>query len=186
MNDPLRPRQSTAAELRAQEAMRRATVADAIDLLGRPVITVRADAPALEVSRLLTRHGQRTLPVVDEAGKLIGVIRAWDLVDSIFFRVMPSEFLSELLEQGGIERFRSVTSAGTAREAMSDAVAVRVDEQLTRAFHLIHANGIEGVPVINDRGEVVGHLDRLGILRLWVRLLGRELAHEAPGQDEDR
>ena len=179
MSEALQPPTSSPEDLRTQERMRRASVADAIDLLGRAVVTVPVTATAFEVATILGRHGQRTLPVVDADRKLVGVIRAWNIVDSLFFHVTPTEFLSELFKSGGVERFRSLLGAANAGEMMSEPVAVHADEPLTRAFHLIHSNDLEGVPVIDDERRVVGLLDRIGILRLWVRLRGREIAGQA-------
>ncbi len=177
------PLKSTAEDLRAEDAMRRATVRDAIDLLGYSLVTVRTTATPQEIMMTLVRHKQRTLPVVDAEGRLVGVIRAWNVVDQLFFHIAPTEFLAELFSRGGVERFKSLAGAESAAEMMIEPHSIHLDERLTKAFHLMHAHELEGLPVVDERERVVGQLDRLGILRVWLRLRGWEMSGSRTGAE---
>lgn len=48
------------------------------DILSRPVVTVRAETPLRDAVTLLTGHGFAALPVVDEQGKVIGMLSESD------------------------------------------------------------------------------------------------------------
>lgn len=44
------------------------------DIMSRDLVTVRAATPLSEVAEIFRRHGFTSLPVVDEAGRLLGVV----------------------------------------------------------------------------------------------------------------
>jgi CBS domain-containing protein len=46
----------------------------AADLMSTPVITIHPDAPLGEALRLMTTHAVKRLPVVDEEGRLLGLL----------------------------------------------------------------------------------------------------------------
>ncbi|MGK8507652.1 CBS domain-containing protein [Nocardia asiatica] len=48
------------------------------DVLSRPVVTVRPETPLREATALLTAHGFAALPVVDEQGRVIGMLAESD------------------------------------------------------------------------------------------------------------
>jgi CBS domain-containing protein len=50
------------------------------DLMTRDVVTVAAREPYREVVALMDRHRVSVLPVVDERGRLVGVVSSSDLL----------------------------------------------------------------------------------------------------------
>jgi CBS domain-containing protein len=48
--------------------------------MSRPAITVRADQPADAAAQLIDHYGIKRLPVVDDLGRLVGIISRADLV----------------------------------------------------------------------------------------------------------
>lgn len=80
---------------------RRPVGASARDLLTGPPVTVSADASVAEAARLLTRHGIKRLPVVDGAGRLVGIVSAGDLL-RVFLR--PDRELAEEISREVFER----------------------------------------------------------------------------------
>lgn len=74
----------------------------AADLLSSPVITVGAGASIAEAARLLDRHAIKRLPVVDEAGRLVGIVSASDLL-RVFLRPdgeLAEDIACEVFERG--------------------------------------------------------------------------------------
>lgn len=57
----------------------------AADLMTSPVVTVKADATLSETARLMRAKHLRRLPVLDEAGALVGMVSQVDLL-KVFFR----------------------------------------------------------------------------------------------------
>jgi CBS domain-containing protein len=50
------------------------------ELMTAPAVTVRADSPTPLAARLMTHHGLKRLPVVDEERRLVGVVSRSDLL----------------------------------------------------------------------------------------------------------
>jgi CBS domain-containing protein len=58
----------------------RYTDGSAEKIMSRPAITVRADQPADAAAQLIDHYGIKRLPVVDDLGRLVGIISRADLV----------------------------------------------------------------------------------------------------------
>jgi CBS-domain-containing membrane protein len=59
----------------------KAAAATAASLMTSPAVTTRADATTGEAAWLMYRHRRGSLPVVDSAGRLIGIISRGDVLD---------------------------------------------------------------------------------------------------------
>ncbi|HZU16343.1 MAG TPA: CBS domain-containing protein [Candidatus Dormibacteraeota bacterium] len=57
----------------------------AAELMTAPAVTVEPQAPIWEAARLMHHHGVKRLPVVNEAGQLVGIVSRCDLL-SVFVR----------------------------------------------------------------------------------------------------
>jgi CBS domain-containing protein len=115
------------------------------ELMTTPVVTIHPDAPVGAAARLMNGHRIRRLPVVDPAGKLIGIVSRRDLL-SVFLR--PDEEIAAevhgvltgilLAEPGGVAvkvRDGVVTMSGTLpREdlvGVAERLACAVDGVVT-------------------------------------------------------
>lgn len=78
-------RRSPAAWWRRRRNTRRAGATNAGELMSTPAITVRATATVVSGARKLTVHNIKRLPVLDDAGKLVGIVSRKDLL-TVFLR----------------------------------------------------------------------------------------------------
>ncbi len=63
--------------------------------------------------------------------------------------------------------------ARTAGDIVLQPVSVHPDETVRTAFERMHASHLNGLP-ITDRGErVVGYVDQLELLIVWIHATGR-------------
>ncbi|WP_242547900.1 CBS domain-containing protein [Amycolatopsis sp. MtRt-6] len=69
----------------SRQAKRKAGAAFVADLMTKPAVTVRADDDVTVAAKLLEEHHFHRLPVVDDAGKLVGVVSRSDLL-RVFLR----------------------------------------------------------------------------------------------------
>ena len=111
----------------------------------------------------------RTIAVVDREGRLAGIIPLALLLDELFHRVAPEEFLAEILEAGAIEEYGRISRAATAGELMQPPASVTVEDTVRTAFGLLHDLELEGLPIVDAGGRPVGYLDRLHLLWVWLR-----------------
>ena len=78
-------RLGTGLPRRTRRERAQADARTAAELMTSPVITIHPEAPLGAAARLLNGHRIRRLPVVDPAGKLIGIVSRRDLL-SVFLR----------------------------------------------------------------------------------------------------
>lgn len=74
------------------------------DIMPGEVVTVRADAGALEAMQIMRVKGVRRLPVVTEEGRLVGLVAFDDLLELV------TEQLSELTKVVSREQAREATA----------------------------------------------------------------------------
>jgi CBS domain-containing protein len=109
--------------------------------MSRYVVSVTEDTPVIEVARILAERRFSGLPVLDDAGGIVGMVSDFDL-----------------LARDGI----------TAGEVMSrDVVTVAEDTEIQAARALIIEQRLARLPVVRGH-EVVGIVSRGDILRELV------------------
>lgn len=126
------------------------------DRMTKNPATVRPDSDPMAAQTLM-RYGKfRRLPVVDEDGKLVGIITASDL--NLFFSTVPSP--------GVVKRQYRVDQV-----MKSPVITVSPDYPLEEAAQLMLDHQIGGLPVIEDE-RVVGMITESDIFAQLVEALG--------------
>jgi CBS domain-containing protein len=158
-------------------------IAEADKYLHMAPVVVHADDSLREVAeKAVENTGCRVIAVIGEHDELIGVIPVRVLVNDIFLKIVPEEFLGEIFDLEGALKYAGHIRARTAREVMLPAVSVRGDETVRDAFERMHAAKLNGLP-ISDGGRVVGYVDQLELLLVWVRASGRQKLLEPKAGD---
>nr|1O50_A Chain A, CBS domain-containing predicted protein TM0935 [Thermotoga maritima] len=142
-------------------------VKDVCKLISLKPTVVEEDTPIEEiVDRILEDPVTRTVYVARD-NKLVGMIPVMHLLKVSgfhFFGFIPKE---ELI-RSSMKRL----IAKNASEIMLDPVYVHMDTPLEEALKLMIDNNIQEMPVVDEKGEIVGDLNSLEILlALWK---GRE------------
>ncbi|MFF4582575.1 CBS domain-containing protein [Streptomyces sp. NPDC001389] len=124
--------------------MRHRSVAD---LMTPAAVTVRPSTAFKEIARLLQEFDITAVPVVDDAGRPVGVVSEADLL-----------------------RRRGAGAAPTAQGLMtSPAVTARPEWSVVRAARVMQRSGVKRLPVVDTDGRVVGVLSRSDLVRLFLR-----------------
>jgi len=152
------------------ETTRRTLVREAMEKVGSKGCVVSAGDDLVAVSESLADSpGVHTVAVVDDQGRLVGVIPMRLLVDELFLDVAPEEFLVGLREIEDVEEFGRIIRARTAGELMEAPAYVRMDDTVREAFTRMHERKLEGLPIVDEGLQVAGYLDRLQLVRLWLK-----------------
>lgn len=144
------PHRPGGALVRPGGAEARAKARDAEALMTAPVLTVRPEATLTEAARTMHRSGFKRLPVVDEHGRLVGIVSRSDLLK-------PFLRSDESIHREVVEDVMRDTLAieGAAADVRVDEGVVTLDGELeTRglAALLVRLVGrIEGVVAVDDR-----------------------------------
>jgi CBS domain-containing protein len=83
--DLLRKEERRDSRRPSEQEMAKADAVTAGALMTAPAVTVRADAPIAQAARAMARHRVKRLPVVDEKGRLKGMVSRGDLL-KVFLR----------------------------------------------------------------------------------------------------
>ena len=123
------------------------------DYMSPDPVTVRQDAPLAEAARLMRQHHFRQLPVMDQGGRLVGIITDRDLRQTVGF----GEPLRENLIVADVMTVDPITIPLSA--TMDDAVRVLADR------------GFGALPVVRSN-KLVGIITYMDILRAFAEVFG--------------
>jgi CBS domain-containing protein len=138
------------------------------DVMTTEVCAVRADTPLEEIAQLLATHHISGVPVVENDGRVIGMLSEADLIDEEkraariprtalygFFPV-PEDVLKEVYHGG---------KHLTAGDMMTKKVATATeDTPVSKLADLMITRRINRVPILRD-GKLVGIVSRADLLR---------------------
>src|SRR6516165_2504909 len=145
----------------------------ASDVMTRTVLSVRPDATIAEAIRLMLDNRISGLPVIDEAGRLVGMLTEGDLLrrgETGTERHRP-RWLEILMGPGRLAGDYVRTHGRRIGEVMTrDPVSVTPDTPLKEVVELMERRRIKRVPVLD--GDVpVGILSRADLLRALLGAL---------------
>jgi CBS domain-containing protein len=152
----------------------RTTIADADRILRMEPVVVEAGASLRETAeRAVQNTGCRVISVVDPDRRLVGVVPVRALVNDIFLKIVPEEFLGEITDLDAALKYAGRIGARTAGDVMLDPVSVHLDETVRTAFERMHVSRLNGLPITDRQERVVGYVDQLELLIVWVHATGR-------------
>ncbi len=147
------------------------------DIMRRDTHTVLPESTADEVMRVIDSNDIQRVVVVDETGKLLGLISDSDLlcffsehkagVWDFLVRKLPFHEMSKTHES-----FANQTKTKTAREIMkTDLVTVNEDTLIEEAVRLMAEKNIKRLPVVDENGIFKGMISRDSVLRAGLKRL---------------
>ncbi len=141
------------------------------DVMSRDPIVVKPETSLKEAIQILAERRISGLPVVDDTGKLVGVISETDLMwqetgvtppayimflDSVIYLQNPATYESDLHKALG----------QTVGEVMSkNPITISPDKLLPEAARILNDRKIHRLPVLDSSGQVIGILTRGDIIR---------------------
>jgi CBS domain-containing protein len=142
------------------------------DVMTTPVITVTPTMPLREVARVLIDHRVSGVPVTDDSGAVVGVVSEADfLVKEQGLDAVRHRPLARVLGESAETRAQLARlTARTAAEAMSSpAITVGPWLRIAEAAQLMTQRRVNRLPVVDDRGLLVGIVTRADLVRAYVR-----------------
>ena len=148
------------------------------DLMTRDVAVVHPETSLLEAVKLMARRKISGMPVVNDAGAIVGMISEGDLVrwhegysgrqarwlDMLAEGTeLAPAFLKEIQDQN--RKVKSIMAAG--------ATTVTENTLAREMARLLHTKNIKRVPVVRD-GKLVGIVARSDLVRALAQTLGEE------------
>jgi CBS domain-containing protein len=147
------------------------------DLMTTDVLTVRVTTQLKDAARLLAEHRISGLPVVDDDGRVLGVLSEGDILYKETGMKDRPGFFERLLSVPATG-FELKLAARTVGEAMSaPAVTIGPTRPVTVAATTMIDEGVNRLPVVDDQGRLVGIVTRADLVRAFVRS-DAEIEHE--------
>ena len=148
----------------------------------RNVISIPARATIREAAGLVVAHHIGQLPVIDETGKLVGIVDLQDILSlelPDIFKLLPDvDFVHDF---GAVETTRPTTQelSQPITTLARQATSVLETCGLLRAYALMLKHDLHDLPVVSESGHLVGIASRVdlgtAILALW-----KDTATETP------
>ena len=132
------------------------------DVMTREVLVARPETTFRELVRLIEDHHVHALPVVDELGRVLGVVAESDLL---------KEGLTEEHVRTFLQRRGRVRPAGTMAGDMMTSPAVTIDslQSLSQAARVLHQRHLGRLPVVEHDGRLIGIVTRSDLLTVFLR-----------------
>ena len=130
--------------------------------MSRPIITTTANVPIPEAHKLMRDRNIRRLPVVDEKGKLVGIISDHDI-----FNASPSPATSL-----SIWEMNYLINEIKVKDVMTkDVLTIDENDTVEKAARIMADNKIGGLPVL--RGDTpIGVITETDLFKIFLELMG--------------
>ena len=141
------------------------------DVMSYNPISVKPEMPLKEAIKILAEQRISGLPVVNENGKLVGIVSETDLMwqesgatpppyimllDSVIFLENPARYEKEIHKALG----------ETVKDVMTkNPLTTTPDQLLSTAAKLMHEHDIHRLPVLDENEKIIGILTRGDIIR---------------------
>lgn len=122
------------------------------DVMTCDLTTTTPDTPLADVERIFGEHDFNGLPVLDEAGRLVGVVTKLDLLKAFRFG-----------EEHMLPPYAEIMRAGVASVMTTDPQTVTPRAPLTRVLEKLVKSGTKSFPVL-EGDDLVGIVSREDVL----------------------
>lgn len=139
------------------------------DVMTGDVVTVHPETSYKRIIELLTEHRISGLPVVDAMGVVVGIVSETDLLHKEEF--FPAEDGSRPALKTRHWRMALGKARGARAGELMSAPPITVSPYLKigAAARVLARRGVKRLPVVDDRGRLVGIVTRADLLAVFLR-----------------
>lgn len=131
------------------------------DRMTSPAVTVTGDVPFQDALKLMQERRFRRLPVVDDKGRLVGIVAERDL---LYASPSPATSLS-------VWELNYLLSKVTVKGLMTrEVVTTTPDTTIEDAARLMLDKGVGGLPVVDEANHPIGMITETDIFKTLVEM----------------
>ncbi|MCD6401428.1 MAG: CBS domain-containing protein [Anaerolineales bacterium] len=132
---------------------------------GKQPVVVSVDTSLQDVMKaLLSAPDAPMACVVNNEGRLMGVISPSDLTDVMMIPVVPEAFINDPSGYEKALKYVDPKNVPLAADVMNEPIFVQLGDTLQDAFEKMHLHGFSGLPVVDKHYRVQGYLSLLQIV----------------------
>nr|AAZ32124.1 CBS domain protein [uncultured euryarchaeote Alv-FOS5] len=148
------------------------------DVMTKDVVYVHDNEGIAKVIDIMKKRKISGLPVVNNSGKLIGVVTDGDIIRSLDIPDFPTsavspppfDFIERLIkvkmEEWDVERALEMWKSGKVSDVMTkDPASVHMNDDVEKAADIMLEKNVHRLPVVDDDGKLVGIVTRLDLLK---------------------
>jgi CBS domain-containing protein len=145
------------------------------DIMVAEVIAIQEDASVDELSKLLIENKISGVPVVNKDGKLIGIATEGDLIikDSELHFPRYFKLLDSIIYLESLNKFKAnlkkYLGTKVSDVMTTDIKTVKEDTPVSNAADLMIRHNINRLPVLDDKGDMVGIITRADIVKSMIK-----------------
>ncbi len=140
------------------------------DIMTKEVFTINENDTVEKCANILSKEDLSGLPVVNDDGRVIGIVTEGDLIKrasriegppvlevlgGIFYLETPNKFM---------ERLKKLTGSTVGEIMTKDLITVGPDKEIEKAATLLVREKIKRLPVVDKAGNLVGIISRKDIM----------------------
>lgn len=129
----------------------------------RDVITVYPETSMMRAAKLMKEKGIRRLPVVDEKGKVLGMLSDRDVKEA-----SPSKATTLDVH----ELYYLLSEIKVKNIMTPNPITIRETDTVVKCAAIMHDKKISGIPVLNDANELVGIMTQNEVYRVLLSITG--------------
>lgn len=149
------------------------------EIMSSPPVSIHEDKTLQDTIEMLAKHRFSGLPVVDNDGKLVGIISDTDIIRySEQTKVVPKANLS-----GWISPYANVSELASMQKGIENLHQTRVSEVMTKKVHtvneeteaseiarLMNRRNINRIPVVDSKKKLVGIVTRADMVQCMAKM----------------
>jgi acetoin utilization protein AcuB len=133
------------------------------DWMTKDVITVDPESSMMRAAKMMKEKGIRRLPVVDDKGKLVGMLSDRDVKEA-----SPSKATTLDVH----ELYYLLSEIKVKNIMTPHPLTIRDTDTVLKCAAIMHDKKISGLPVLNDKNELVGIMTQNEVYRVLLSITG--------------
>jgi CBS-domain-containing membrane protein len=145
------------------------------DIMSTNIVSVKPDTEIIEAAKILLENRFNGLPVVDDSGKVVGIICQSDLIAQQKSLPIPTlfTFLDGFIPLTSLKKMESEIqkiAAITVADAMTKKpVTVKPDTRIETVAALMADKKLYTLPVLDDDGRLIGIVGKEDLLKSVIK-----------------
>lgn len=133
------------------------------DWMTKDVLTVDPESSMMRAAKIMKEKGIRRLPVVDAKGKVVGMLSDRDVKEA-----SPSKATTLDVH----ELYYLLSEIKVKNIMTPNPLTIRDTDTVVKCAAIMHDKKISGLPVLNDKGELVGIMTQNEVYRVLLSITG--------------